>query len=212
MLHSIDPYILLNCSSLGSLQGSLMFYCEFGSPSFLVTAFSWMLSFSTQTLHAALYRSIYSVLTWSSLGTLHESLACNCECGRPSVPVTAVSRMLSVSKQTLHAALFRTIYRLFTWSFFVTLQGSLVCYCECGSLSFPVTIVSWMQSVSTQTLYAALYRSIFILLTWSSLCTLQGFLRALKHSFQLQLPLSCLTVRPSVCRYGEDSGIQIFVA
>ena len=55
-------------------------------------------SFS-RTLHAALYRSIYSVLTWSSLGTLQGFSVCYCECGSPSVPVTAVSLMLSVSAQ-----------------------------------------------------------------------------------------------------------------
>jgi len=45
-------------------------YCEFGSPSVPVTAVSTMLSVSAQTLHAALYRYIYSLLTLSSLGTL----------------------------------------------------------------------------------------------------------------------------------------------
>jgi len=55
-------------------------------------------SFST-ALHATLYRSIYSLLTWSSLGTLQGFLVCYCKCGSPSVPVIAVSWMLSVSAQ-----------------------------------------------------------------------------------------------------------------
>jgi hypothetical protein len=48
----------------------LVCYCEWGSPSVQVTAVSWMLSVSAQALHTALYRSIYSVINWSSLGTL----------------------------------------------------------------------------------------------------------------------------------------------
>ena len=137
-----------------------------------------MLSVSAQTLHVALYRSIYSLLTWSSLGTLQGYLVCYCECGSPSVPVTAVSWMLSVSAQTLNAVLYRSIYSLMTWSSLGTLQGYLVCYYECGSPSVLVTAVSWMLSVSAQTLQVALYRSIYSLLTWSSLGTLQGFLGA----------------------------------
>ena len=54
----------------------------------------------------------------------------------------------------------------------------LVCYCECGSRSAPVTAVSWMLSVSAQALHAALYRSIYILLIWYTLGKLQGFLGA----------------------------------
>ena len=156
----------------------LVCYCECGSPSVPVTTVSWMLSVSAQTLHAALYRSIYSLLTWSYLGTLQGFLVCYCECGSLSVPVTAVSWMLSVSAQTLHATLYRSIYILLTWSSLGTLQGFSVCYCECGSLSVPVTAVSWMLSVSAQALHAALYRSIYSLLTWSYLGTLQGFLVA----------------------------------
>jgi hypothetical protein len=55
-------------------------------------------SFST-ALHAALYRSIYSLLTGSALGTLQGFIVCYCECGSQSVPVIAVSWMLSVSAQ-----------------------------------------------------------------------------------------------------------------
>ena len=94
-----------------------------------------MLSVSTQALHAVLYRSIYSVLTWSCLGILQGILLCYCECGSPSVPVTAVSSMLSVSTQPLHAVLYRSIYSLLTWSCLGTLQGFVVCYCEFGSPS-----------------------------------------------------------------------------
>jgi len=157
-----------------------------------------MLLVSTQTLHAALYRSTYSLLTWSCLGTLQGFLVCYCECGSPSVPVTSVSWMLSVSTQALHAALYRSIYSLLTWSCLGTLQGFLVCYCECGSPSVPVTAVSWMLSVSTQTLHAALYRSMYSVLTWSSLFTLQGFLGALQNSGDRILALSYLIVCPSV--------------
>ena len=53
---------------------------------------------------------------------------------------------------------------------------ALVCYCECDSPSVQVTAVSWMLSISAQTLHSALYRSIYSLLTWSYLGTLQGFL------------------------------------
>jgi len=105
-----------------------IYYCECGSPSVPVTAFSWMLSVSTQTLNAALYRSIYSLLTWSSVCTLQGFLVCYCECGIPSVPVTAVSWMLSVSTQTLHAALCSSIYILLTWSSLGILQGIFVSY------------------------------------------------------------------------------------
>jgi len=55
--------------------------------------------------------------------------------------------MLKVSKQTLHSALYRSINILLKFSCVVTLQGFLVCYCECGSPSVPVTAVSWMLSV-----------------------------------------------------------------
>jgi hypothetical protein len=51
----------------------------------------------------------------------------------------------------------------------------LVCYCECGSPSVQVTAVSLMLSVSKQILHAAMYRPLYILLTWSSLGTLRGF-------------------------------------
>jgi hypothetical protein len=105
-----------------------------------------------------------------------QCLVCYCECGSPSAPVTAVSRMLSVSAQALHAALYRFIYSLLTLSSLGTLQGILVCYCECGSPSAPVTAVSWMLSVSAQAIHAALYRSIYSLLTCSFLGTLQVFL------------------------------------
>jgi len=50
--------------------GILMCYCEYGSPSVPVTAVSWLLSVLTQPLHAALYRSICSLLTCSCLVTL----------------------------------------------------------------------------------------------------------------------------------------------
>jgi len=86
--------------------------------------------------------------------------------------------MLPVSTQTLHAALYRSIYILLTWSSLGTLQWLLVCYCECGSPSVPVTAVSWMLSVSTQTLHSPLYRSIYSLLTWCNLGKMQIFLGA----------------------------------
>ena len=41
-----------------------------------------------------------------------------------------------------------------------TLQGILVCYCECGIPSIPVTALSLMLSVATKALHASLYRSI----------------------------------------------------
>ena len=156
-----------------------------------------MLSVSTQPLHAALHRSIYSLLTWSCLDTLQGFLMCYCECGSPSVRVTAVSWMLSISAHALHAALYRFIYCLLTWSCLGTLQGFLMCYCECGNPSVPVTAVSWMLSVSTQALHAALYRSIYSLLTWSYLVKLQGSLGALQNSGKRILASTCLTIRPS---------------
>ena len=169
---------LLTWSSLGTVRGWLVCYCECGSPSVQVTAVSWMLSVSAQALHAAMYRSIYILLTWSSLGTLQGLLLCYCECGSPSVRVTAVSWMLSVSALALHAALYRSIYSLLTWFSLGTLQGLLLCYCECGIPSVQVTAVSWMLPVSAQALHAALYRSIYSLLTGSSLGTVRGFLGA----------------------------------
>jgi len=117
-------------------------YCECGSPSVPVTAVSWMLSVSVRTLHVALYRSIYILQTWSCLGALQGILVCYCECGSPSVPLTAVSWMLLVSTQALHATRYRFIYSLLTWSCLGTLQGFLVCYCEWGSPSVRVTAVS----------------------------------------------------------------------
>ena len=71
-----------------------------------------------------------------------------------------------------------------------------VCYCECGSASVPVTAVSWMLSVSTQALHAALYRSIYSVLTWSCLGTLQGFLGTFEKFLTVS---SYLPLRPSVC-------------
>jgi len=198
MLHCIDPHSLLTCSSLGTLQVVLVCFYECGSPSVQVTAVSWMLSVSTQTFHATLCRSIYSLLTCSSLGTMQGVLLCYCECDLPSVPVTAASWMLSVSTQTLHAALYRSIYSLLTWFSLGTLQGVLVCYFECGSLSFPVTAVSWMLSVSTQTLHAALYRSIYSLLTCSALGTLQGIVVAFAK-FRTVTISFILSDCPSVC-------------
>jgi len=154
-----------------------------------------MLSISAQTLHAALYRSKYILLTWSCLGTLQGILVCYCECVSPSVPVTAVSWMLLVSTQALHAALYRSIYSLLTWSCLGTLQGFLVCYCECSSPSVPVTAVSWMLSISTQALHATLYRFIYSLLTCSCLGTMQGFLvcycNVAVHLFQLLPSAEC---------------------
>ena len=176
-------------------------YCECGSPSVPVTAVSWMFSISAQALHVAMYRSIYSLLTWSCLGTLQGLLVCYCECGSPSVPLTAVSWMLSISAQALHAALYRSIYSLLTWSCLGTLQGFLVCYCEYRSPSVPVTAVIWMLSVSVRTLHAALYRSIYSLLTWSCLGILQEFLGALQNSGERILASSYLTVRRSAWNY-----------
>ena len=61
-----------------------MCYCEFGSPSVPVTAVSTMLSVSAQTLHAALYRSMYSLLACSSLGTLQGILGTSAKFQRPT--------------------------------------------------------------------------------------------------------------------------------
>jgi len=198
--------LLLNCTHLR--HGSALLYCtvgvcycECGSASVPVTAVSWMLSVSTQALHAALYRSIYSVLTWSCLGTLQGFLVCYCECGSVSVPVTAVSWMLSVSTQTLHAVLYRSIYSLLTWSCLGTLQGCLVCYCECGSPSVAVTAISWMLSVLAQTLHGALYRSIYSLLTWSCLGTLQEILGSFSKFWIVTIRI-IISDDPSVCLHG----------
>jgi len=152
-------YILMAWSSLGTGLGILMCNCQWGSPSVPVTAVSWMLSVSKQTLHAAHYRSINILLNLSYVGTLQEFLVCYCENGSPSVPVTAVSWMLSVSTQTLHAALYRFIYSLLNWSSLSTLQGILRCYSKCGSASDPVTAGRWMLSVSTHIINSARYRS-----------------------------------------------------
>jgi len=59
-----------------------------------------------------------------------QCLVCYCECGSPSVPITAVSWMLSVSTQVFHASVYRSKYSLLTWSCLDTLQGILVCYSE----------------------------------------------------------------------------------
>jgi len=99
-------------------------------------------SFSTP-LHAALYRSIYIVLTWSSLGTLQGFLVCYCECGSPSVPVTAVSLMLSVSAQHFIPHCIRSIYSLLTWSYLGTLLGFVGTFAK-----FRIATVSFVMSDS----------------------------------------------------------------
>jgi hypothetical protein len=130
-------------------------------------------SFST-ALHTALYRSIYSLLTCSSSGTLQGFLVCYCECGSPSVQVTDVSWMLSVSAQ--HFMLHYIIPYTVCW--LVPLQV----HCR----DFSVLLWMWqsvcssychqLNAVSISTaLHAALYNSIYSLLTCSSSGTLQGF-------------------------------------
>jgi hypothetical protein len=85
----------------------------------------------------------------------------------------------------------------------LTLPISASCYCTV----FSVLLWMWqsvcssycrqLNAVSFSTaLHAALYRSIYSLLTWSSLGKLQGFLGALQNSGQRLLVSSCLTVRP----------------
>ena len=56
---------------------------------------------------------------------LCSSSRCYCKCGSPSVPVTAVSWMLSVLAQALHGVLYTPIYSLLTWSYLGILQGYL---------------------------------------------------------------------------------------
>ena len=111
-------------------------------------------SFST-TLHAALYRSIYSLLTWSYLGTLLGFLVCYCECGNPSVPVTAVNWMLSVSTQTVHAALYISIYSLLTWSYLGTLLGYLGVFAKFwrANISFDISYCSFYRPYGTTRLF-----------------------------------------------------------
>jgi len=85
----------------------------------------------------------------------------------------------------------------------------LVCYCECGSPSVPVTAVSWMLSVSAQALHAALYRSIYSLLTWSSLGTLQGFLGVFEKFRRATISFvmsNCPSVRPSTWNNSAPTG------
>jgi len=85
----------------------------------------------------------------------------------------------------------------------LTLPISALCYCTV----FSVLLWLWqsvcssycrqLNAVSFSTIFhAALYRSIYSLLTWSYLGTLKGFFAALQNSGERILALSCLTVRP----------------
>ena len=89
--------------------------------------------------------------------------------------VCKFTEMLSLLTLPISALCYCTVFSVLLWMWHCV---CLVCYCECGSPYVPVTAVSWMLSVSAQTLHAALYRHINSLLTWPSLGTLKGVLGA----------------------------------
>ena len=160
-----------------------------------VCKFSEILSLLTLPISALCYCTVFSVLLWMWQCVC---LVCYCECGSASVPVTV--HCLVCYCECGSASVPVTVQCLVCYcecgsaSVPVTVH-CLVCYCECGSPSVPVTAVSWMLSVSAQALHAALYRSIYSLLTWSYLGTMQGFLASSQNSGE-RLLASCLNVRP----------------